>query len=70
MDYYSTKFLKDNDLGEGLKKILHQYYEVIKIMKKELIKFIDISKSYGNHLVLDEFNLSAAKYPRSCRFLT
>jgi spermidine/putrescine transport system ATP-binding protein len=58
MDYYSTKFLKDNDLGEGLKKILHQYYEVIKIMKKELIKFIDISKSYGNHLVLDEFNLS------------
>ncbi|WP_022748518.1 ABC transporter ATP-binding protein [Lachnobacterium bovis] len=27
-------------------------------MKKELINFLDISKSYGDHLVLDEFNLS------------
>lgn len=26
-------------------------------MKKELIKFIDIQKSFENHLVLDEFNL-------------
>ena len=35
-------------------------------MKKELINFVDISKSYGKQLVLDEFNL----YVRENEFVT
>ena len=35
-------------------------------MKKELINFVDISKSYNNNLILDEFNL----YIRENEFLT
>lgn len=39
---------------------------IITEMKKELINFVDISKSYNNNLILDEFNL----YIRENEFLT
>ena len=39
---------------------------IITEMKKELINFVDISKSYDNNLILDEFNL----YIRENEFLT
>ena len=35
-------------------------------MSKKLINFVDISKSYGNNLVLDELNL----YIRENEFIT
>lgn len=56
MGFNPTKFLNCLYLGKV----------IITEMKKELINFVDISKSYNNNLILDEFNL----YIRENEFLT
>ena len=56
MGFNPTKLLNCLYLGKA----------IITEMKKELINFVDISKSYNNNLILDEFNL----YIRENEFLT
>ena len=56
-------------MGFNPTKLLNCLYlgkVIITEMKKELINFVDISKSYNNNLILDEFNL----YIRENEFLT
>lgn len=56
-------------MGFNPTKLLNYLYlgkVIIAEMKKELINFVDISKSYNNNLILDEFNL----YIRENEFLT
>ena len=56
-------------MGFNHTKLLNCLYlgkVIITEMKKELINFVDISKSYNNNLILDEFNL----YIRENEFLT
>lgn len=56
-------------MGFNPTKLLNYLYlgkVIITEMKKELINFVDISKSYNNNLILDEFNL----YIRENEFLT
>ena len=56
-------------MGFNPTKLLNCLYSgkvIITEMKKELINFVDISKSYNNNLILDEFNL----YIRENEFLT
>ena len=56
-------------MGFNPTKLLNCLYlgkVIIAEMKKELINFVDISKSYNNNLILDEFNL----YIRENEFLT
>ena len=56
-------------MGFNPTKLLNCLYlgkVIITEMKRELINFVDISKSYNNNLILDEFNL----YIRENEFLT